>query len=76
MDIEKEYDELMEFFGEANITTEYFFDPELEILDPKQFSSIKLTFLPLNQVIIGDKYPTQIENAVDALRRLKPFVKK
>ncbi|GMN07181.1 hypothetical protein MTsPCn5_25700 [Croceitalea sp. MTPC5] len=76
MEIEEEYNRLMKYFGESNIKTEYILDSDLEILDPRQFSQIKLTYLPLNLEIIGDKQLTQIENAVDALRRLKLIVKK
>lgn len=76
MEIEEEYNRLIKYFGESNIKTEYILDSDLEILDPRQFSQIKLTYLPLNLEIIGDKKLTQIENAVDALRRLKLIVKK
>ncbi|MGD1947311.1 MAG: hypothetical protein ACFB0A_13855 [Croceivirga sp.] len=71
----EEYNKLMQYFGESNIKTVYTLDPDLEILDPKQFSQIKLTYLPLNRVIIGDKHFSQIENAVYAVRRLKQIVK-
>ncbi|UOY06558.1 hypothetical protein L0P88_21875 [Muricauda sp. SCSIO 64092] len=76
MEIEEEYNRLMKYFGESNIKTEYILNSDLEILDPRQFSQIKLTYLPLNLQIIGDKKLTQIENAVDALRRLKLIVSK
>ncbi|UII75323.1 hypothetical protein LV716_13810 [Flagellimonas sp. HMM57] len=76
MEIEDEYNRLMKYFGESNIKTEYILDSNLEILDPRQFSQIKLTYLPLNLEIIGDRKLTQLENAVDALRRLKLVVNK
>ena len=76
MEIAEEYNKLIQYLGESNIKIEYILNPDIDILDPRQFSQGKLTYLPLNLEIIEDKQLTQIENAVAALRRLKLIVKK
>jgi hypothetical protein len=74
MNLNEEFDGLENYFGKSNIKIEYFFDPQLEILHPKQYSKIKLTHKPSKKVILGESYATQIENAVDALKKLKSLL--
>ena len=71
MNLNTEFDELEGYFGKSNIKIEYFFDPQLDVLHPKQYSKVKLTHKPSKKVILGESYSTQIENAVDVLKKLK-----
>jgi len=74
MSLYEEFDELENYFGKSNIRIEYFFEPELEVLHPKQYTKIKLTHKPSKKVILGESFNTQIENAVDALKKLRSFL--
>ena len=71
MELEKKFDILESYFGKANLKIEYILESDLDILDPRQFSKIQLTYLPTGKIIIAEKFDTQIKNAVDALERLK-----
>ncbi len=71
MSLQEEYAELKKYFGESTINIEFILDSDLEILHPQQFSKIKLTHRPTKKIILGEKYDTQIQNAVAALRQLK-----
>ncbi len=74
MNLHEEYDKLENYFGKSNIKIEYFFDKNLEVLDPKQYSTIKLTHIPSKKVVLGENCDTQIENTVDALKKLKSLL--
>ena len=74
MSLYEEFDKLENYFGKSNIKIEYFFDPQLKALHPKQYSKIKLTHKPSKKIILGESYTTQIENAVDALKKLKSLL--
>ncbi len=78
MDLEEQYEELKNYFGEKNLVIEYFNGEESEIegLDPmevikRMFSKVKITHQPSGKVITGTKSDKQIENAISALRDLK-----
>jgi len=71
MELEETFNQLENYFGKSNLKVEYILESDLDVLNPKQFSKIQLTHLPTGKVIIGEKFETQIENAVHALELLK-----
>lgn len=71
MELEETFNQLENYFGKSNLKVEYIFESHLDVLNPKQFSKNQLTHLPTGKVIIGEKFDTQIENAIYALDMLK-----
>lgn len=78
MDLETQYKELKDYFGEKNLVIEYFNGDESEMdgLDPmevikRMFSKVKITHQPSGKVVTGTTSDKQIENAISALMDLK-----
>jgi|TARA_R110000764_G_scaffold98280_6_gene182608 uncharacterized Ntn-hydrolase superfamily protein len=78
LNLEKQYSELVTFFGEENLEFEYFNDniEDMEGLNPSEiikkiFSMVKLTHLPTGKVFFGKEYESQIENAINTMKDLK-----
>lgn len=67
MDFQKQFSDLKEYIGEKNIQIDYFSSDEAEM----SFTKIRITHLPSKKKYFGIDYETQIENAVDALKKLK-----
>ena len=78
MDLETQYEELKNYFGEKNLVIEYFSGDESEMdgLDPmemikRMFCKVKITHQPSGITKTGTKSNKQIENAIYALSNLK-----
>lgn len=83
MDLEKEYNQLIESFGEENLKIEYFNPDESEIqqLEPDElistmFCKIKITHLSSKKVVFGTKYLNQMQNSIIAMQELKLILNK
>ncbi|WP_303318800.1 hypothetical protein Q4Q34_04915 [Flavivirga abyssicola] len=61
-ELEKKYSDLKTHFGEENIQIDYYGD---------SFNKIRITHIPSGKIQLGEKHNTQIENAVQALEKLK-----
>ena len=61
-ELETKYSDLKTHFGEDNIQIDYYGD---------SFNKIRVTHIPTGKIQLGEKYNTQIKNAVDALENLK-----
>ncbi len=61
-ELEKKYSDLKTHFGEENIQIDYYGD---------SFNKIRITHIPTGKIKLGEKHSTQIENAVQALEKLK-----
>ncbi len=61
-ELEKKYSDLKTYFGEENIQIDYYGD---------SFNNIRITHIPTGKIKLGEKHNTQIENAVQALEKLK-----
>ena len=83
MDLESEYQHILNSFGKENIHIEYFEDTddinfdEPNFLDSlsKCFSKVQVTHIPSGKVCKGIKYDTQLENVVYALKEIKREMK-
>ncbi len=78
MDLETQYEELKNYFGEKHLVIEFFNGDESEMdgLDPmetikRMFSKVKVTHQPSGVIKTGTKSNKQIENAIYALTDLK-----
>ncbi|WP_431163002.1 hypothetical protein [Flagellimonas beolgyonensis] len=79
MDLESEYEQILNSFGKENIRIEYlddtddinFDEPDLLDIISKSFSKVQVTHIPTGKICKGVKYGSQLENVVYALKQIK-----
>lgn len=82
-DLEHEYLELRDYFGHENLRM----DLQQEIIDNKdndtifikssqvRYINVRITHIPTGKVVFGTSYDNQLENTIEALKKLKAKIK-
>jgi hypothetical protein len=71
MNLQEEYLNLKEQIGDENLQIDFLMETKFDVNDLKtMYSKVRLTYLPTGKQYFGEDYETQIENGVDALKKI------